>query len=97
MKTERNTKMKNVNSNNKKEILVVEGGWVFIADAVDTSNENTDLLLENASVIRVWGTTKGLGEIAVSGPTKKTILDYCGNPTVPVSKVLFRIPCTFEG
>ena len=36
-------------------------------------------VLKNAKTIRVWGTLKGLGEIALNGPIKdKTILDECG-------------------
>ena len=30
-----------------------------------------------AKIIRVWGTTKGLGEIAEGGPTSNTKLDDC--------------------
>lgn len=80
-----------------KQIVVVEQGWVFLADDVrDVDNATDALLLEAASVIRVWGTTEGLGEIALRGPTKDTILDPCGDPILQKSKVLFRIPCTYE-
>lgn len=34
--------------------------------------------LTNASFIRRWGTTKGLGQLAISGATSDTILDPCG-------------------
>lgn len=34
--------------------------------------------LTNASVIRRWGTTKGLGQLAIDGATSDTVLDPCG-------------------
>lgn len=74
-----------------KNIVVVEAGFVFLAKDVE-EQENAFRLID-ASVIRVWGTTAGLGEIAVKGPTKETVLDFCGNPTVLKNKVLFFIPC----
>lgn len=77
----------------QKVIVVVEAGWVFLAE--DSEEREGKLWLTDASTIRLWGTTKGLGEIALSGPTKTTILDYCGNPSVPLGKVLFTIPCTY--
>ena len=33
--------------------------------------------LHDASVIRLWGTTRGLGELAANGPTANTKLDPC--------------------
>ena len=35
--------------------------------------------LKNASVIRRWGTTDGLGELALKGKTENTKLDKCGD------------------
>lgn len=87
--------MTSVNTNKTAEIVVVESGWVFLAERVDQGQNAEDWRLENASVIREWGTTAGLGEIALHGPTPKTKLDFCGTPVIPKNKVLFRLPCTF--
>lgn len=76
-----------------KTIVVVESGWVFLADGVEEVGDT--LRLTGAASIRVWGTEAGLGQIALHGPTKKTILDPCGSPIVPMGKVLFTLPCTF--
>lgn len=74
-----------------KTIFVVEGGWVFICESFTYGNDQ--YALREASVIRVWGTTKGLGEIALNGVTPSTVLDPCGSIEVPSGKVLFKLPC----
>ena len=53
-----------------------------------------DCKLHNASVIRQWGTTKGLGEIAAAGPTSSTKLDPT-NGLVEFDKltIVARIAC----
>ena len=75
------------------EIVVADQGWVFIGNVIHgTERDIFDfeewLFLENASCIRRWGTSQGLGEL-VNGPTEKTILDPMGDVTVV--KVLFTI------
>jgi hypothetical protein len=58
----------------EKRIVVLQRGWtmvgVFEKDA-DTCK------LHNASVIRTWGTSNGLGELAEKGPLPDTKLDPC--------------------
>lgn len=76
-----------------RTIVVVEGGWVFLTE--NLLEFESGWMMHDTSVIRVWGTTAGLGEIALKGPTTETVLDYCGNPTVPKNKVLVMIPCTY--
>lgn len=54
------------------QIVILQRGWVTIGRYSECGNE---CLLENAQIIRTWGTTKGLGEIAEGGPTSSTKLD----------------------
>ena len=75
----------------RKEIVVVSGGWNFIGE-VELQKDGT-LVMTNASVIRYWGTTAGLGEIAVKGPTKTTTLDFVGEIHIPKEAAPFRIKC----
>ena len=56
------------------KIVVLQRGWVLIGLFERTEN---NCKLHNASVIRVWGTTQGLGELANNGPTSSTNLDKC--------------------
>jgi hypothetical protein len=56
------------------KIVILQRGWVMVGYFERTGN---DCKLSKASVIRKWGTTKGLGEIAGNGPTKDTVLDKC--------------------
>jgi len=56
------------------KIVILQRGWVMIGRF---EKEGTECKLHNASVIRVWGTTKGLGQLANEGKQKETILDKC--------------------
>lgn len=56
------------------KIVILQRGWVMVGYL---ERVGTDCTLRQASNVRRWGTTKGLGEIAVGGPTKNTVLDKC--------------------
>lgn len=74
-----------------KYILVLQRGWVVVGDL---EYDGTELVkLANASVIRRWGTTKGLGELALGGPQSNTVLDPCGVVEAHPAAVVLRIPC----
>jgi hypothetical protein len=60
--------------NGDTKIVVLQRGWVMVGKLEKTGS---DCKLHNASVIRAWGTTKGLGEIAAEGPKSSTKLDKC--------------------
>ncbi len=56
------------------KIVILQRGWVMVGYFERNGN---DCKLSKASVIRSWGTTKGLGEIALGGPNSSTKLDKC--------------------
>jgi len=56
------------------KIVILQRGWAMVGKLEKNGSE---CKLHNASVIRTWGTTKGLGEIAKDGPTSNTKLDKC--------------------
>ena len=73
------------------QIVVLDRGWVFVGYV---SEDGEYVYIDNANVVRTWGTDKGLGQIAMNGPTSSTVLD-------PVSRVrcserarLFMLECT---
>lgn len=74
-----------------KKIFVLQARWVLIGEVIPS--KGSEITLKDASVIRRWGTTKGLGEIALKGPTKNTVLDPCGTCSFPSGAVLFSIQC----
>lgn len=56
------------------KIVILQRGWVMIGRL---ERNGSECKLHQASVIRNWGTTNGLGELALEGPTSSTILDKC--------------------
>lgn len=61
--------------NSPIKIVVLQRGWVMIGRFERTGS---DCKLTSASVIRNWGTKKGLGELATEGKKANTVLDKCG-------------------
>ncbi|MDA8156270.1 MAG: hypothetical protein M0Z52_07440 [Actinomycetota bacterium] len=55
-----------------KRIVILQRGWVFVGDFEQKGSYCT---LKNAAVVRRWGTTRGLGELAQRGPLQHTVLD----------------------
>lgn len=62
------------------QIAVLDRGFVYVGDIKTDDNW---AYIENARNIRLWGTTKGLGELR-SGPTSATKHDKVG--TIKVNK-----------
>lgn len=64
----------NTEYNGEYKIVILQRGWVMVGKM---ERNGSECKLHHASVIRNWGTTKGLGEIAEAGPKKDTKLDPC--------------------
>jgi hypothetical protein len=73
----------------KVQIVIAPRGWVFVGYTQESEGK---LVISNANTIRVWGTTKGLGEL-VTGPTSSTKLDSCGVVRIPIEAVIALIDC----
>lgn len=74
-------------------IVILDKGFV----AVGTYSQGDSWCsLENCAIIRYWGTTRGLGEIAAAGPTPKTILDPTPKMSFPVHAIINTIECNEE-
>ncbi len=71
------------------KIVVVDRGFVYVGVILPRLTPHTQdyVWLQNAYNIRVWGTTKGLGEL-VNGPTSKTKLDKVGSIQIPLHAVI---------
>lgn len=73
-----------------KQIVVLNRGWVVVGDYLE---EGDNCTLTNASVVRKWGTTKGLGELAENGPLADTVLDKCPNVHFNKLTMVARMDC----
>lgn len=73
------------------KICILQRGWVMVGKF---SREGNDCVLTDASVIRIWGTTKGLGEIALNGPTSSTKIDPCGTARFDYLTTIAVLDCS---
>jgi hypothetical protein len=71
-------------------LVVLQRGWVVVGHAWRVGPR---VLVTRCAVVRRWGTTKGLGEIAVGGPTNATVLDECPDVEALESEVVFTMLC----
>ena len=63
------------------KIVILQRGWVVVG------NYQTDGVfswIDDGAVVRRWGTSRGLGELAYKGPLENTVLD-------PVMKMKWHI------
>lgn len=71
-------------------IVVMNKGFVSVGKY---RRDGDEVILENAAVIRRWGTERGLGQIAEDGPTAHTVLDKTPTERIPMHAVIKTIEC----
>ena len=71
-------------------IVIAQRGWVFIGRYTEDGDTVT---LDDASSIRRWGTTGGLGQLALSGKQPNTVLDKIGHVEMHRLGVVASIAC----
>jgi len=69
-------------------VAILDRGWVFIGRATDSPS---GVQFSNAACIRRWGTSNGIGQLALEGPQRETKLDEAGTVTVPRTSVVALI------
>lgn len=72
------------------KIVILQRGWVFVGKF---SKSGSACFLTDAYNIRMWGTTKGLGELAANGPTSTTKLDKVNDVSFHELSVVAMIDC----
>jgi hypothetical protein len=74
-------------------IVVLHRGWVLVG----LYSRNGDYsILEKSHVIRRWGTSQGLGQLATEGPLSSTILDKEPNNEFHFSQIIRTIGCDYD-
>jgi hypothetical protein len=71
-------------------IVILDKGFVSVGKYTQGADWCS---LEDAYIVRRWGTVAGLGEIAENGPTASTILDKTPKQSFPAKAVINTIEC----
>lgn len=78
-----------LNPDSPTRIVILQRGWVMVGRFTQTGEMCT---LDDAKVIRRWGTTKGIGELT-SGPKANTVADPAGHVEFHVLAMIASIAC----
>ncbi len=71
-------------------IVVADRGFVLVGHV---SLENNYATITDCACVRRWGTTHGLGELAMGGPTTKTVLDPQPTTRIHELQIIQMIDC----
>ena len=75
-------------------LLVCQERWVLAGIVRPHPTNALKIMIDHCFVIRIWGTSRGLGELALDGPTEAGKYDYEGSGIEQNDDFVMRIiPC----
>lgn len=66
------------------QIVVLDNGFVYVGHVM---TDDKFVRISDAHNIRRWGTSCGLGQLALQGPQPETKLDRCGAICAPIGEL----------
>lgn len=72
------------------QIIIAERGWIYVGRV---SRNGDQVVISDTQNVRRWGTTGGLGELALEGPKEGTVLDHYGTVRIHVLAVCGAVEC----
>lgn len=72
------------------QIVILDRGFVYVGDVTIDADWVT---ITNGRNVRRWGTSKGLGELAKTGPLKDSVIDPAGTVRAPLRALIGLIEC----
>lgn len=77
--------------NEQMTIWVLNNHWCILG--VNSAEDDATVTVTDAAVIRRWGTTDGIGQLASEGIRKETILDKQPETTIYKNEITFSLKC----
>ena len=74
-------------------IVVLDKGFVYVGTLITGAKF---LTIDGAQCVRRWGTTRGLGQLALEGPQSNTVLDNAGTVRALLCELKHFIICEGE-
>ena len=72
------------------QLVVLDRGFVYVGEVTTDADW---CVIRSARNVRRWGTTEGLGQLALQGPLADTVLDATGTVRAPMRAVIALIAC----
>jgi len=72
-------------------IWILNNHWCLLGTEI--GQDDRTITIDNAFVIRRWGTTAGIGQLALEGVRSETILDKQPETTIYKNEITFSLKC----